>query len=378
MTERWLDTVPVLGEFSDGLDPARYEPLPDDWNIGVADIVDSTSAIENGRYKAVNLVGAGVITAVSNALDGELRLFTFGGDGARIAVPPDQAERTADALSRVAKWADRDLNLSLRMGMISVADIRAAGWDVRAAFWRPSGHVGYAMFSGGGLEFAESMLKQDALKLPATVNDGDPDLTGLSCQWGAIQSRHGAILSLIVKPVEGAPDASFASIASGVVRVIEESASGNPVPEQGPEVKWPGKAIKLQSRVAPKGVTGRVRYLRALLEAFLSWFVFKTGLPVGKFKPARYRREIAENTDFRKFDDGLIMTIDCSLTTVDQLRDILDKAVKDNIVRYGMHVQEEALLTCIAPAVMASDHIHFVDGADGGYGAAARQLRERN
>ena len=35
-----------------------YSPLPDDWTVGVADIVESTKAIANQRYKAVNMAGA--------------------------------------------------------------------------------------------------------------------------------------------------------------------------------------------------------------------------------------------------------------------------------------------------------------------------------
>jgi hypothetical protein len=40
--------------------------------------------------------------------------------------------------------------------------------------------------------------------------------------------------------------------------------------------------------------------------------VFKTGLRVGGFDPALYRAQLVQNTDFRKFDDGLRMTLDCT------------------------------------------------------------------
>ena len=45
----------------------------------------------------------------------------FGGDGAHFAVPPEQGEAAAEALSRVATWAGRDLDLELRVGMTTVA-----------------------------------------------------------------------------------------------------------------------------------------------------------------------------------------------------------------------------------------------------------------
>ena len=46
---------------------AIYEPLPDDWLIGVTDIVDSTPAIKSGRYEDVNYAGASIIAALGNA-----------------------------------------------------------------------------------------------------------------------------------------------------------------------------------------------------------------------------------------------------------------------------------------------------------------------
>jgi hypothetical protein len=40
-----------------------------------------------------------------------------------------------------------------------------------------------------------------------------------------------------------------------------------------------------------------------------------------------------------------------------------------------VHRQRAALITCIVPSFMERDHIHFVDGASGGYAAAAAVLK---
>ncbi len=61
-------SIPVFRGFASLMDPALYVPLPDDWSVGVADIVESTKAIAAQRYKAVNMAGAAVIAAVTNAL----------------------------------------------------------------------------------------------------------------------------------------------------------------------------------------------------------------------------------------------------------------------------------------------------------------------
>jgi hypothetical protein len=284
--------------------------VPDDWHIGVSDVVNSTSAIREGRYKAVNLAGAATISAVANALQGDLRLFVFGGDGARFAVPPAQAPSAADALARVARWCAQNLNLHLRVGLINVAEIRAAGFDVRVALWRASDHVRYAMFTGGGLEWADAQLKSGAIGLPPSPVDHEPDLTGLSCQWGPIVPRQGKIMSLIVKPTPGVSAARFVDVASRAIAVLENAAHLNPVPADGPQVRWPKSAIALQSRIAVKNHPTWWRFGCVFATTALAWLAFKLGISIGGFNAGRYRREIAVNTDFRKFDDGLMMTVD--------------------------------------------------------------------
>jgi len=375
VTEGWLKSVPLLDDFAAVVDPSRYAPLPEDWYLGFSDVVDSTAAIEAGRYKAVNLAGAATISGVSNALGGDLQLFAFGGDGARFAVSPEQADIAADALSRTTAWAARDLGLQLRVGMMTVGEVRANGKDIRAAFWRASNNVRYAMFSGGGMEWAEAEMKCGHIGLPPAAADMEPDLTGLSCQWGPIRPRQGRILSLIVKRASKATDAQFVKTTSKVIRLLEDSASLNPVPGVGPEVNWPSGSIALQSRVAHDGRPGWWRRLRVILLSAFMWSVFKFSIRIGAFDPDRYRREVAANTDFRKFDDALMMTVDCAPDTVEQLRRLLDAAVAEGAIRYGLHLQDEALMTCVVPSVLNSDHMHFVDGAGGGYASAARQLR---
>ncbi len=377
LKDAWIETLPVMKDFSRVSDPSQYRSLPDNWHIGISDVVNSTKAIELGNYKAVNLAGAGTISALANEIGDELRLFLFGGDGARFAVPAAQARRAAKALSRVAMWVKRDLDLELRVGMVSVAEIRAAGLDVRSAFWQASDHVRYAMFMGGGLEWAEAQIKAGSFCLQPADPGDEPNLAGLSCQWGPIRARNGKIVSLIVRPVEGISAARFSDIVSKVVELLRETTDPNPVPPDGPDVRWPARAIGLQSRIANMGKTVWLRRLHVLCATAFAWLIFKLGIRIAKFDPSQYRREIAVNTDFRKFDDALMMTVDCATDVIAALRELLDKAVEDGTVHYGLYTQNEALLTCVVPSVRNSDHMHFVDGGDGGYTAAARQLHQQ-
>lgn len=378
MADGFLAGIKPFSDFAGVTSPAHYRPLPDDWLVGISDVVDSRSAIAAGRYKAVNLAGAAVISAVTNALDGRRIAFVFGGDGTQFAIEPADREPVADAMRRTARWAEDALSLTLRVALVPVADIRAAGRDVRVARYSASPAVDFAMFSGGGMEWAEAQVKAGAWLLDPGDHVPAPDLSGLSCQWNPLKAQNGVILTLIAKPADAASETRFTKVVDEVLTLLDGERRINPVPEQGPEVRWPSGSIGLQSRASNPGASPWQRTARALLQASLAWVLFKTGLRAGRFHPGRYRRQVALNTDYRKYDDGLMLTVDCRLETADTIEAVLERAAGDGTVVYGCHRQDSALMTCFVPSVVTDTHLHFVDGAGGGYAEAARRLKERS
>ena len=158
--------IPIVEDFELAVDPARYVALPADWVLGVADVVTSTEALEAGRYKAVNTAGAAVISAVSNALGTLDFPFVFTGDGASFAVGPKDAAIATEALAATVAWVGTELGLLLRGAVVSVGAIRAAGADVKVVRYAASDHVDYAMFTGGGRDWAEREMKAGRLVLP--------------------------------------------------------------------------------------------------------------------------------------------------------------------------------------------------------------------
>jgi hypothetical protein len=373
-----LADLPVFAEFEDVADLSRYRPLPDGWALAMADVVSSGQAIAAGKYKMVNMAGASVITAVLNALGGNDYPFVFGGDGAAIAVPPDGMEAARGALAAVARWIAEDLGLQMRVALVPVAAIRAAGQDIRVARHEASPDLSFAMFAGGGSSWAEAQMKGGAFAVAAAPPGSRPDLTGLSCRWNPITSRNGQIVSIIaIAAGPGVQDAFRRLVAEVVAIAGEGGAAGSPLPPEGPTPRVHLGGVDAEVRAtAPRGRGFRAR-LGIIFAVVMTVILHRTNLTLGGFNARRYGRELARNTDFRKFDDGLKMTIDVDAARLARIEALLQAASDQGICHFGLHRQTSALVTCIVPSVMRRDHMHFIDGADGGYAQAAGQMKAK-
>ena len=369
--------LPIFEGFANIMDPARYQPLPADWLIGLTDVVSSTRAIEDGHYKAVNTAGASVIAAVTNALPGRKFPYVFGGDGASFAVPARDGDLARAALAAIAAWTRDDLGLELRVALVPVSVVNEQARNVSVARFAPSKNISFAMFSGGGLAWAERAMKAGRFAVPPAAPGTRPDLSGLSCRWNDIPATRGLIMSLVVAPVTHG-DPAFRKLVEDLLAELESSPDvTRPVPEGAPGVGWPPPGLDLEAHASRKpGESFPARRLKVLMGTLVAYAVMKMGIRLGRFDPAVYRREVVENSDFRKFDDNLRMTLDCTPALADRVEKRLAAARAANIARFGLHRQPAAIMTCIVPSIAESDHVHFIDGAAGGYALAAKMLKQ--
>ena len=99
-----------------------------------------------------------------------------------------------------------------------------------------------------------------------------------------------------------------------------------------------------------------------------------TKLRLGGFDGRSYKSKAIANTDFRKFDGTLRLIIDMSAKQKESLAAFLDHEYHRGQLCYGLHSQKQALMTCFVRDY-DRNHLHFVDGAGGGYAVAAKQFK---
>ncbi|MQT11855.1 DUF3095 domain-containing protein [Rhizobiales bacterium Sp-1] len=355
---------------------ALYKPLPAGWVVGATDVVSSTGAIDRGHYKIVNTAGAAVIAALSNALDHCEFPYVFGGDGASFALPGHHADTARRALAATSAWARDELGLDLRAALTTIEEIRADGADVRIARFAASADVSYAMFSGGGLAFLEREMKRGRFAVPPAAPGTAPDLSNLSCRFDEIPAAHEVIVSFIFVPAERADPKAFSERVDDILNMIAASDEAEQPMSEAPAVGWPPAGLEAEARaLRSRGWPLWLRRAAVGVRSLLSYFAIRHLKRIGPFDAGVYLRQIHDNSDFRKYDDGLKMTLDCTARFADALEARLREAADSGLARYGLHRQAAALMTCFVPSPLRPDHVHFIDGAAGGYASAARSLK---
>ena len=378
LSAQFFARLPLLQNAGATFDTGLYRAAPDDWVLVVTDIVDSTLAIADGRHKTVNFVAAMAIAALKNLCAPTPLPFLFGGDGSVVMVPPQFAAAARLALARVRGFAARECGMQLRVGLAPIAVLRAFGSDVLVGRYEPSPGNSFGVFLGGGVALLEAAARGRGdpaliaqVAIPADADDGEPvDLAGLSCRWNPLQSGRGKMLTLIL---QGAADPG--AVHAQVMALAGQGPQSQPVRRDNLRGSWPPGNLGLEARAARGSGALWVTWLRLLAETLLAWVVLKIGRPVGAFDPDRYLDEVASNTDFCKHDDTVSFVIDCPLPAIDAIRVYLDQQVAAGALRYGMHVSQTALMTCLVTSPTESLHVHFVDGGDGGYTSAAKILK---
>jgi hypothetical protein len=373
-TSRFYADLPPFKNEQDLTEPVHYFEAPTDWFVFVTDVRGSTAAVASGRYKAVNTIGAASIITAQNACPEFEFPFVFGGDGATLVVPARGRERVAQALLALAQKSRSDFGLDLRVGCVPVENIHACGKRVLVAKRCLSEGNCIAMFAGGGLNEATAMIKQtDGTWLLGSHDKVAANVEGLECRWCAVPARRDGILSLIVH----APGENMAVYREVLAQIRQIAPDALPVTPANLPVQWPPEFLIHESTIKHAGwLAQRLHYLAVLaLTSILTVLVNMTKTNEGS-AAAQYIDSLCCNTDYLKLDDYLRMVIDVSHEQRARIENQLDYFRRSHGAVWGSHFSAASLFTCMVRSHQV--HLHFVDGSDGGYTAAARDMEKRN
>lgn len=375
--ERFYQDLPSVTSINAITDPTIYHDMPADWLIVITDVQGSTQAIEAGKYKEVNGIAAANICALLNNLPRDVDLpFVFGGDGATIVIPPDVAQQARASLIATQRLAREQFGLALRIGMVPIADVLAEGYRVRVAKLKYSDNFYQAVFTGGGLACAEKLIKAaDTAARYAIQDDGADyaaDFSGYECRWNEIPSQYDETVSLLVQAM-GRDEADhrriYAEVLQAIERIYGNEAARNPLAIERMRPSLNVADYSVETRIHSRSARLGDR-LRLMLWSVGGWLLWAYKDKIWE----RYKRVVVEATDREKFDDMLRMIIAGTVAQRDALTQALEAKRQRGELVYGIHTAKHALMTCLVFDRFGKQ-VHFVDGANGGYALAARQLK---
>jgi len=130
-------------------------------------------------------------------------------------------------------------------------------------------------------------------------------------------------------------------------------------------------------RAAGRGAWGRWRYrLWIRLVIVLGWLLMRFGLRTQQTDWSRYKPTLIRNSDVRKFNDVYRQLLAGTAAQRAALTAWLEERYARRELAYGLHVTDRAHMTCLV-FDYSGRHLHFIDGADGGFFAASRAFKER-
>ena len=233
---------------------------------------------------------------------------------------------------------------------------------------------------GGGLTYATELIKNpattDLYMLDLTSSSSPANLSGLECRWQDIPSRHGETVSLLVLATQ---NEEYRDVIEQIQLIYGAGDRHNPITRDHLSLSFSPITLSKETKVraSTNHWLSKLRYLiKIQFENLLGWIFMKFKLNVCGTDWSKYQDVVAAATDYRKFDDMLRMVIAGDALQREDLTDYLEQKYRSGKLAYGLHVSNRALLTCLV-FDRNGRQVHFVDGADGGYAMAAKEMKAR-
>ena len=357
------------------LKASLFYPVPADWHVIITDIKGSTQAVQSGLHETVNLVATGSIVTVLNLAfrAGITVPFFFGGDGATFIVPTSVVDQAMQGLLLYQLNTLENFGLELRAGVVSVQEIYQEGHQLNISKFALSEAFSIPVVLGKGLSFAEQLIKaEDYLFVSELAPAAELDLSGMQCRWDKIDPPEHSqeIVTLLIMAVGVV---SPALVFSKVIRHIDE-IYGPPQKRQPISVA----KLKLKSSfdrlsVEMRARIGKIRFF----ELLKSWLINLYGYIYFQTESGKnYLNRLVEMSDTLVMDGRINTVISGNENQRYQLLKVLDELEQAGELVYGMHISGDSVMSCYVRD-LKDGHVHFVDGAEGGYTQAARQLKAK-
>jgi len=380
-SREFYNSLNVVTTFRDVSRPELYTPLPEDWFLAIADVRGSTDAIRNGRYKEVNMAGASIIAALNNFYSNkDLLPYLFGGDGSTLVLPNKCIEEVKGILAFCKQAVKDAYDLEMSVGVVSVKELREQGHDVAVARMKLSEFIDQSIFWGSGITYAEELVKEKN-RLEG-VTPIEADLSGLECRWNQVASDKDEVAAYLIQ-ANGEGDDHQVQIYEQCFAKIEEIYGSeedyHPLREESLSmtIRPSLLGVEWKLRVQPPTLWKQLIYFSGMIFQLITGvYLMKFGKKTSETNWEEYKPDLVRHADYKKFGDGLRFVASGTVKQRMEMTEFLERMFQKEELVYGIHPSFAAMVTCYVKNYQ-SNHIHFVDGSNGGYAKASQDLKLR-
>lgn len=370
MNDNFYKDLKLLKDFSKISDTSAYKKLPDSWYVLVSDVTNSTKQIQEGKYKQINMVGALTIISILNLRENLDIPYIFGGDGSFLLIPKSLLDESKQALLAVKDLAKTSYGLDLRVGVVPVEKIYELEKSLYIAKYEVSKDYSQAIIKGGGLDLSDKLLKQNEDFYIKDKKDEKfvLDISGLECRWEAIKTPKDENLTILIKAFD---ESLYDTVLEKLDEILGSNEKRNPILKEGLILSFQDKNLDIEASLFSQSFLGKflirqkLKLLNLIGKLLMRFDIDKWG---------SYKQRIVSTTDNEKFDDMLRMVVSTSFKQTKLLEEYLQKEQEKKKLVYGIHKSDSSLMTCLI-FERHGKHVHFVDGSNGGYALAAKQLK---
>jgi hypothetical protein len=162
---------------------------------------------------------------------------------------------------------------------------------------------------------------------------------------------------------------AFKKVIDQLDKIYGESEKRTPISTSRLKLKATLKKIGAEMKVKLRGYN-LFYLLKNWLTTLLGTLYFRTG--PGK----NYLSQLVEMSDTLVIDGRINTVIAGTALQREQLEAGLKELENGGIILYGLFVSKESVMSCYVRS-MDENHIHFIDGSEGGYTKAAGELKKK-
>jgi hypothetical protein len=126
--------------------------------------------------------------------------------------------------------------------------------------------------------------------------------------------------------------------------------------------------------LAKYGKWKAVYLISSFLKTFFGWLVFRFQIKTPEFDAQHYLEQMISHADTLMIDGRINTIISGTSQQHAQFLMYLKGQEETGRLFFGHHKNRESVITCYIENYK-DKHIHFIDGADGGYTEAAKELK---